>query len=346
MRKFGVGFIASGPVAQSIHIPTVRHYANRLAIAHVMDIDSGLAESLASQHGAKWSVDEDELINDPAVDIVVVGSPNQHHARQVIKACEAGKRLVLAEKPLATSPEELDAIRVAAEKSGTHIVVGAMHAFDTAFLEALDYWKSLNVHVDSIEVSCYIPDNNEFVSLATELIAPTRVSSANQSASKPVTSLSDASQIANGILGLAMHDIPLIREFSTQRPTLDSATFLEPFGYLLHGTVGDATMRITGWLPGAWEPRWTFKAVATEATFAIVFPPSYVLAGSATVSVSTQTETRVFSNNLSAYEAEWEEIISLAAGEGSPRYSLERIAADTEFAMALIAQLEIIGVTK
>ena len=62
--------------------------------------------------------------------------------------------------------------------------------------------------------------------------------------------------------------------------------------------------------------------------------------------MSTQTETRVFSNNLSAYEAEWEEIISLVAGEGSPRYSLERIAADTEFAMALIAQLEIIGVTK
>lgn len=339
MKSFGIGFLAAGPVAQSIHIPVVRRYSDQLRIAHIMDIDAGLAEKLALQHDAKWTTDEDVLINDPDVHIVVVGSPNNHHARQVIKACEAGKKLVLAEKPLATTPEELTAIRQAAAKSGTAIVVGAMHAFDTAYLKALEYWNSLDVAATSIEVSCYLPPNAEFVDLATDLLAPSDPNAPIGGPRPGAVPVSDAVKIGNGILGLAMHDVPLIREFQKAEPKLDFAAPLKPWGYMLQGTVGNATLRIVGNLPGEWEPRWSFRALGSEASFEIEFQPSYVLSGSGIVRVSTKHETCEFANELAAYEAEWEEIISVVSGAKVPRYSLARIEEDSHFALSLVQQV-------
>jgi len=337
MEKFGIGFLAAGPVAQSIHIPAVGRYPEHLAVRHIMDVDAGLAEKLGAQHRAEWTTDEDELINDPQVHIVVVGSPNQHHARQVIKACEAGKKLVLAEKPLATSAEELAQIREAAEKSGTAIVVGAMHAFDTAYLQALEYWRSLAFEVASLEVSCYLPPNAEFVDLATQLIAPT---DSVASVGGPRLNVVDAvTKISNGILGLAMHDIPLIRDFEQSQPKLDFAHGIQPFGYLLQGTVGNCTMRILAQMPGKWEPHWTFRALGVKASFEIGFQPSYVLSGSAKVRVTSPEGVREFSGQLSAYEAEWEEIIAIVSGARQPRYPISRIEDDLKFALAMIGQL-------
>lgn len=337
MKPIGIGFLAAGPVAQSIHLPVIRRYPADLAIAQIMDVDAGLAERLANQHGTAWTTDEDELINDPTVEIVVVGSPNNHHARQVIKACNAGKKLVLAEKPLATSPEEMTAIRAAAEKSGTAIIVGAMHAFDSAYLEALQYWKSLKSTVSSVEVSCYLPPNAEFVDLATTLLNPS--DSAAPVGGGPRPAPNATTRVANGILGLAMHDIPLVRDFLPQSPVLDFASPLDPFGYLLQGKINNANFRILGRLPGEWESQWVFRAIGPHAIFEIEFQPSYVLAGSAKVRVTTVAETREFSNELSAYEAEWEEIISIVKHGNSPRYSLQRIEEDTAFALTLVDQV-------
>lgn len=337
MSNYGIGFLAAGPVAQSIHIPVARRYSDQLTIAHIMDVDAGLAQRLGEQHDAKWTTNEDDVINDPNVHIVVVGSPNKFHARQIVKACEAGKKLVLAEKPLATNEEELEQIRIAAEKSGTAIVVGAMHALDTAYLRALDYWNSLGVEANSIEVSCYLPPNDEFVRLATDLLSPTNPSI-------PVGGVRPANatmveKITAGILGLASHDVPLIREFKNAIPKLDFAAGLAPWGYLLQGSVGDATLRIIGLLPGEWQPHWTFRALGENAAFEIEFQPSYVLSGSAVVRVTVGGEVDEFSNDLAAYEAEWEEIIAVVSGAKRAHYDLARVSNDLRFSLAMIEQL-------
>jgi len=337
MQKYGIGFLAAGPVAQSIHIPAVRRYPQQLSVSHIMDIDAGLAQKLGDLHGAKWTTSEDDLINDPNVHIVVVGSPNQHHARQVIKACEAGKKLVLAEKPLATSEQELAQIREAAEKSGTAIVVGAMHAFDTAYLEALAYWNSLSQTADSFEVVSYLSTNNEFVDLATQLLLPSETNAPVGGGPRPAPD--PVVKVTNGILGLAMHDIPLIRDFNQAAPKLDFVHPMTGFGYLLQGLIGDATFRFIAQMGGKWAPGWTFRAVGTSASFEIDFQPSYVLAGSAKVRVTANGEVREYNNQLSAYGAEWEEIINIVAGGKPARYPISRIEDDSAFALAMIQQL-------
>lgn len=337
MSNYGIGFLAAGSVAQSIHIPVVRRYTDQLTIAHIMDIDAGLAERLGAQHNAKWTTDEDVLINDPNVHIVVVGSPNAFHARQIVKACEAGKKLVLAEKPLATNEAELEEIRLASEKSGTAIVVGAMHAFDTAYLRALEYWNSLGAEVSSIEVSCYLPPNDEFVRLATDLLTPNE-STAAIGGPRP-TAPSTVAKITGGILGLASHDVPLIREFASGLPKLDFATGVNPWGYLLQGSVDDKSLRFIGLLPGEWQPHWTFRAIGKDASFEVEFQPSYVLSESAKIRVTVNGEVDEFRNELAAYQAEWEEIIAVVSGAKKPRYSMARVSDDLRFSLSMIEQL-------
>ena len=341
MGAFGVGFLGAGPVAQAIHLPTIGRFTEQLKPVHFMDVDLSLVERLARRYQASWTTNEDELIRNPEVEIVVVGSPNSHHARQVIKCCEAGKKVVLAEKPLAVSIEELAAIREASTNSGTRIVVGTMHAFDEAYLEALELWNSLGVSPHSIEVSSYLPANEEFVDLATQLIAPTAASKSAASGANPSPSQLELDKVtvSNGILGLAMHDIPLIREFAGSAFTVDFAAATKPWGYLIHAANEHQTLRLLAKMPGAWEPVWTFRANSRDHVFELRFKPSYVHAGSCIARITTPSETFEFSTSTSPYESEWSEILHLAIDEKArPRYSLERIENDAAFALSLVEQ--------
>lgn len=73
--------------------------------------------------GGYREVSEDELLADAAVDWVLIGSLNCHHARQAIKALEAGKN-VFCEKPLATHLDDCLAIREAVRRSGRMFFFG------------------------------------------------------------------------------------------------------------------------------------------------------------------------------------------------------------------------------
>jgi hypothetical protein len=72
-ERYGVGLLAAGPVAQAIHAPTVRRLDKRVSVAHVADMRPEAAESVASSVGARWSTTARDFIEDPDVDIVVVG---------------------------------------------------------------------------------------------------------------------------------------------------------------------------------------------------------------------------------------------------------------------------------
>ena len=64
-----------------------------------------------------------ELVGDPNVEWVMVGSWNVHHRAHVVAALDAGKH-VFCEKPLATTMEDLIAIRDAQARSGKMLVMG------------------------------------------------------------------------------------------------------------------------------------------------------------------------------------------------------------------------------
>jgi predicted dehydrogenase len=80
----------------------------------------------------------DVILNDPAVDAVVIASPAETHADLAVRFLEAGKH-VFVEKPLATTLEDVDRIANASKASGKIVMTG--HTF--LFNPAVRYVKEL-----------------------------------------------------------------------------------------------------------------------------------------------------------------------------------------------------------
>jgi 1,5-anhydro-D-fructose reductase (1,5-anhydro-D-mannitol-forming) len=80
-------------------VPAIKEAKDTELVA-VLSRDKARAAAFAKEHGIERSYDSlDDLLRDPGVDVVYVGSPNGLHASQTIKCSEAGKH-VLCEKPV------------------------------------------------------------------------------------------------------------------------------------------------------------------------------------------------------------------------------------------------------
>ena len=106
--------------------------ANLVAIA---DADSVRLEKVATKyHVASRYTDYRRLIDDPAIDAVVVATPTPLHAPVALAAIEAGKH-VLCEMPLAASLEEADKIIQAAERKNVVLMPGLTFRFTPNYVK-------------------------------------------------------------------------------------------------------------------------------------------------------------------------------------------------------------------
>ncbi|MFF1876309.1 Gfo/Idh/MocA family protein [Leifsonia sp. NPDC058230] len=327
----GVGIVGAGPVTQAIHLPTLAKLGDRFRVTHVMDVAPALAEQVGLRAGASWSTTLEDLLADPSVDVVAICSPPEYHVSQVIAACRAGKRAVLCEKPFALSVEDaLDAIAASAE-FGVPLLVGAMHSFDSAWLAARAAWARSGSVAHTIRSSIVLPPNSRFEDLATELVgrAAPLADSATASPTSPADLLRDA------VLGVAVHDLPLIRTFLVDPDALRvlSASFESPFGYLIVLGDGTTTIELRAAFTDTWKPDWRLEAFADDVSLCLSFPPSYVQAGSSVAELRSPSGVEVFGPwPANGYEDEWRHVADLADG-GTPAQSLDTIGGDIAFAL-------------
>ncbi|MGO4857097.1 Gfo/Idh/MocA family protein [Arthrobacter sp. 2MCAF14] len=331
-QPLGVGILGAGPVTQAIHLPSLARLRNILEVRHIMDVDAAVAESVAARVGANYSTSMDALLGDPDVDIVAICSPHQFHADQVIAACRAGKKAVLCEKPFAMSGEEAARISAVSEETGVPIIVGAMHTFDPGWLAAEANWDDLPENVHTIRSSIVLPPNARFEDFATEII--TRPAGCTPD-------YSDVEVIKNalrgGIMGLAIHDLPLVRRFTPDFEDLEvlQARHVRPFGYVISLRAGDRIIELRAAMNKTWKPEWAFEAISDDAALRVDFTPSYVQAGSAVATITrgtTSTTYGPFEHN--GYEGEWRELAQLALGTKQPP-SAESLINDLTFAIAI-----------
>jgi myo-inositol 2-dehydrogenase/D-chiro-inositol 1-dehydrogenase len=331
---FGVGLIGAGPVGQAIHLPTLARMPDRFRVVHVMDVDAAVAERVAARAGARHSTDADALIADPEVAVVVIGSPNRFHAEQVIAACRAGKRAVLCEKPLAVSAEEGRAIARASAEHGVPVVVGTMHAFDPAWIAAVEAWEATGSAPHTVRISAVIPPNPDSEDSATEIVGRP----APRAAGEPDVE-ARAAAVSGGVLGLAIHDLPLARRLLPDAPArVLSARALRPWGYEIVAMVGESVLEVHGIGGASWDPEWTLDAVARDRSLHLDFSLSYVHAGSSTAALTDARSTTgwgPFPDN--GYLREWEHVHDVITGAAEP-VPMDVLLADLDLAIDIAEQ--------
>jgi myo-inositol 2-dehydrogenase/D-chiro-inositol 1-dehydrogenase len=104
----------------------------------IADVNREAAESLAMDCGIpKVAATAEDVINDPAIDAVLICSSTDTHADLIVAAAEAGKH-IFCEKPIAHSLEEIDRSLAAVKKAGVQLQVGFNRRFDSNFARVRD----------------------------------------------------------------------------------------------------------------------------------------------------------------------------------------------------------------
>lgn len=140
--KAVIGVIGSGNYATAVLIPAFKSAGARLETAASSAGVSGL--HAGRKYGfRKTTTDVDELLNDDAINAVVISTRHDTHAEVICKALRARKH-VFVEKPMALTLDEIDAVcsaRTAALESGFTPII--MVGFNRRFAPHVSKIKSL-----------------------------------------------------------------------------------------------------------------------------------------------------------------------------------------------------------
>lgn len=119
-RSFRIGLVGCGRISRN-HFDAIRR-VDGLMLSAVCDTDAERARAAGEAQGVAWYRTLDELLRDPAVDVVVVCTPSGLHAPQGAAAARAGKHVV-TEKPMALSLAQADDLVHACDDAGVHLFV-------------------------------------------------------------------------------------------------------------------------------------------------------------------------------------------------------------------------------
>ena len=134
-RRLQVGLIGLGRLGRVY----ARDLASRIPetrLSAVADTNPAAAKELAAEWDVPaWYDSSQSLIDDPAVDAIVIVSPTHTHRDVVIQAA-ASRKPTFCEKPLALSLKECREMQAAVERSGTFFQMGFMRRFDPGYAAA------------------------------------------------------------------------------------------------------------------------------------------------------------------------------------------------------------------
>lgn len=143
-QQVGVGLIGAGNFAFGTLIPAIRK-SEKTALVGVCGSSGTRARATAAKFAFEFcTTDEEQIYTDPAINTVVIASRNHLHARQVVRALQAGKH-VFCEKPLCLWEDELEQIRRAYRDSkGNHLMVGFNRRFARMARKMKDFLANVN----------------------------------------------------------------------------------------------------------------------------------------------------------------------------------------------------------
>lgn len=142
MKKIGIGLIGTGFMGKC-HALAYRQVSAIFGLplqpflAHVVDTNIDTAAQFAKQYGFnRYSLNWRALLEDEAVDLIAVTTPNDLHEEMCLAALAAGKH-VHCEKPLALNSQGAWRMKQAAEQTGLKTMVGYNYLKSPAIQHAI-----------------------------------------------------------------------------------------------------------------------------------------------------------------------------------------------------------------
>ncbi|HMN30862.1 MAG TPA: Gfo/Idh/MocA family oxidoreductase [Caldilineaceae bacterium] len=129
-----VGIAGLGRSGWDIHAKLLEPLAGEFQVVAVVDADDGRRQEAIDRFDCQAYTDYEQLLADPAVELVVVSLPSFLHANGAIAALDAGKHVV-CEKPMATSLADADRMVVAAERTGKVLTIFQQRRYNPDFVK-------------------------------------------------------------------------------------------------------------------------------------------------------------------------------------------------------------------
>ena len=240
----GVGLVGLGFIGRAHLVGYGRIEAVSLVAAH--DVAGQARVGLPA--GTKWCDSLDELLADPAVEMVDLCVPTFLHVRLARQVLGAGKH-VFCEKPLALTAAEADELRSQADRAGRMLMVG----------HCLRFWPEYLMLAEMI-------DSGRF--------GPVRSAAFGRFSGLPSWSdwFGEVGRSGGAALDLHIHDADLVLWYFGRPARVRSRGRRDPgggVGYIVtdyHFPGGPVVHAEGGWLPGSVPFRMTARIVFQSAT--------------------------------------------------------------------------------
>jgi myo-inositol 2-dehydrogenase / D-chiro-inositol 1-dehydrogenase len=132
-KKLRIGIIGAGRIGR-VHAESLAFRIPEAAPSAIADINGDAAQEVAEHCGIpRVATDSKEILNDPAIDAVLICSPTETHANLIVGAARAGKH-VFCEKPIDHSLSNIDRALQEVKRSGVKLQVGFNRRFDANFV--------------------------------------------------------------------------------------------------------------------------------------------------------------------------------------------------------------------
>ena len=118
------------------------------------DLRDDACRAFGERFGARTYASVAAMCADPEIDVVYILTPNAVHAEHAMVAANHGKH-VIADKPMALSLDDCDAMIDAAERNGVRLLVGHAQSLDSGFLAMLDVVRSGEIGRPTLITSTY-----------------------------------------------------------------------------------------------------------------------------------------------------------------------------------------------
>ena len=184
-----------------------RELTDTFRVTTVMDVSADTAASVAGRVGARSTTSVDDMLSDPDVDVVAICSPHKFHAEQVIAACApANGRCCAKSRSRCRAPRRKRSLPfqrrpVCRSWSGDARLRPRLAGYAGAVGRGVE-------RVHTVRSSIVLPPNPRFEDFATEVIARPDAPTPDYDDRRSPLQGSTAES-----MGLAIHDLPLVRTF-------------------------------------------------------------------------------------------------------------------------------------